>query len=647
MDGGEPPGYSGESTLAAPAHRIEMEVFHGGGLLTDHKGGLLTDHKGGLLTEETNSSDSDSYEIKTMVGGDEDGDEDDDTELIQTVLSIIIASAIDGDLSDVKTRKLSSGQRVRVNLPDSDIEKFLDYEDPGFMFDEEELFESFMFKKRGVGLYLKEHLPEYIQFWRDFTNLDGTDFKMRFTDKRGEGLSSFLKEVHTNHLQDLVKSVGALLSEDEKQTYYDAPDQDTTLEDMGLLEPNPYRSTDKYAEEHVKKHKPADIVSEYNVEEHNASVKEYADSSAKLEADFVTADGIIAKSLAANNQENTISVLVESRGLAKGYGENIRLFGSALAKIIEADKKLDGLIQENDKKLFSQEGVKTALEESSADPEYIFVVQENIKKYSGLKRTYAAYSAEIKEAHVTGNALKSRVDAQKIIFDEMIAGIQKRLTISAAAKAAAPAAPAGSAPAAAPAAAPAPVDDKYYTYEKILKHFKDTLKVIFKSKDDTGATIVLRIPQQNQARTDIIQLLEEVLEKKRWSRDFKQFYDKDPPGEVKSFAAYLETEKPPKLRMVVGVKEQVNNVDKFNKMNLKEVIRLLLYIQGWTGENVNDIAFIFGSFLEGNDDLGYLDIQQAIDMGVKRGGGKPKRVTRRLPKLKNSTHFSRRLKSEE
>ena len=615
MDGGEPPsGYTGDSTLAAPAQRIEMQVFHGGGLLTDHKGGLLTDHKGGLLT--------DHKESRTMVGGNED---DDDTELIQTVLSVIIASAID-DLGEVKIRKLSSGQRVRINLSDGDIEKFLDYEDPGFMFDEEELFESFMFKKKGVSLYLRSHLPEYIQFWRDFTILDGTDFTMRFTDKRGEDLSNFLSEVHKNHLQDLVKSVGALLSDDEKEVYYSPSKYDTTFEEMGLLEENPYRSVDTYAEEHVKKHKPVDIVSEYNVEEHKDSVKEYADSRAKLEADSLTADGIIAKSMGAKNQESTVSVLVESKGLAKGYGESIRVFGSALEKIIAADKKLDGLIQENDKKLFSQEGVKTALEESSADPEYVFVVEENIKKYSELKETYSAYSAEIKTALVAGNALKTKVDAQKIIFDEMIAGIQKRLTVSGA-----PAAPKAATPGGPAAQAPA-VLDKYNTYDKILKYFKDTLQAIFKLKDDSGKTIVLRIPQQNQARTDIVALFEEVLKNKIWSRDFKQFYVDNPSEQAESFAAYLETEKPHKLRKVVGVKEEVNNVGKFNKMNLKEVIRLLIYIDGWTDEEVNDIANIFGSFLEERDDLGFLDIQQAIDMGVTRGGGKPKRVTRRLPK---------------
>jgi hypothetical protein len=599
MDGGEPPGYSGESTLAAPTQRIEMQVFHGGGS---------------------------QQEDKIMVNS----DKDDDTELIQTVLSVIIASALDEDLCTVRIKTLSSGQRIRVNLPDSDIEKFLDYEDPGFMFDEEELFESFMFKKKGVSLYLKEHLPEYIEFWRDFTNLDGTDFTMRYTDKRGEGLTSFLKEVHKNHLQDLVKSVGALLSQDERDVYYSPSEYDPALEEMGLLEVNPYRSTDKYAEEHVKKHKPAVIESEYNNEEHKASVKEYIDSRAKLEADSLTVDGLIAKSMVAKNQESTVSVLVESKGLVKGYDEKIRVFKSAFAKIIEADKKLDGLIQENDKKLFSQEGVKTALEESSADPEYIYVIEENIKKYLELKETYAAYSAEIKTAVVAGNALKTKVDAQKIIFDEMIAGIQKRLTISGAPPAT-KAAAASQATASQSAPAGPVVSDKYNTYEKMLKYFKDTLKVIFKPTDDAGKKIIMRIPEQNQARIDIINLLEEVLKNKIWSRDFKQFYRDNPSEKAESFAAYLETEKL-KLRKLVVVKEEVNNVSKFDKMTLKDVLRLLLYVEGWTEDNINYIADIFGTFLEERDDLGYLDIQQAIDSGVTRGGGKPKRVTRRLPK---------------
>ena len=680
MGDSPPAGYSGGSTLAAPPTEIPMERVQGGGGWFSGDGGnsILPQPASPLHMEKFQGGGVDQAEAKKEIS---------DEEIAAVLTQIIIAAASDGAVKTAsdgagaltlagaltstgaltlagalpagaltptgaltlagaqqpgnnpltqsttikqpelgpahtgpkyKTKVLKSGDRVRRDLPDPIIKQFLDPQNPGFMLEEDRLFRSLLFIETEVRVYLQSNLADYVQFWRDYIEHDGTNDVMRAIHPKGRSLNRFLENIRKSRLAYLTQSLSKLLRRDERKEYYQSEDKFDFVDAVSKL--GDY-SSEKKTDTFPPYKKRAEVVAEYSEEKHKALIKALQDAEAALKA------ATLPTSNAAVNIDKFSALLAQS----KEYTSKLTAYTDKLLALEGLKGQLDSAIAKLTATLTANQALVQALHEGSAtDVDYIMGIKDDNEKYTKILDKYKVFLEELAKLIISSKALEAEKKEASNKLDEEIKNMRSRIAIKAEAKAKAP-----------PSGPKAPASEEgnnnspqLNSYDSILSYVKEALLISF----STGRTLTPTV--KGNIRTELVEILRTLFEGNEWKDVYRNYYTStEVPENPPKFFQYLELNKKIKPITLTNAKGIVTS-DKFKNYGLKNLINVILHINEYNSSEKEDIMEFLEHFLDDDtEEISEFEADIFPERHNIRGGGRSKRVTRRLPKIKSSSHF--------
>jgi hypothetical protein len=445
MGDSPPPGYSGGSTYDAPPVEIPMTRMQGGGgMFNSPESSLLdtsslkatipmTEFKGGGTPPK--AVPSSELSPKAVPSSDVPSDE----EITHAVMTSIIA-AIDvpeappsshAPLGKQRTKQLKNGLRVRLNLPDNVIKGFLDPADPGFKLGEEKLFRSLMFAENDVRMYLQNNQADYVQFWKDYVEFDGSDPIVRATHVKGRSLNRFLENIHQNRITFLTQSIGKLLRRNQRKQYYmprESFDGDylKTIAELPLYKPHIEKSLPPIYQTRIP------VVSQYSMEDHERILKNVEDTKKAL-------DGILPALQGGQKGPDPFVAYTHAQTTFDTFNKTLDYYSDELAALNGLRASLEGYMSAANEAIIGKEAIVATIQKGQgADADLIMGLKYDVDNYKALLMEYDKYLTITKEKYAIHDLFRKDMNDKRQAAKAALEELKGRFRVtSAEAKAAA------------------------------------------------------------------------------------------------------------------------------------------------------------------------------------------------------------------
>ncbi len=361
-----------------------------------------------------------------------------DEEITHAVMTSIIA-AIDvpeappsshAPLGKQRTKQLKNGLRVRLNLPDNVIKGFLDPADPGFKLGEEKLFRTLMFAENDVRMYLQNNQADYVQFWKDYVEFDGSDPIVRATHVKGRSLNRFLENIHQNRITFLTQSIGKLLRRNQRKQYYMPResfngDYLKTIAELPLYKPHIEKSLPPIYQTRIP------VVSQYNMEDHERILKNVEDTKKAL-------DGILPALEGGQKGPDPFVAYTHAQTTFDTFSKTLDYYSDQLAALNGLRASLEGYMSAANEAIIGKEAIVATIQKGQgADADLIMGLRYDVDNYKALLMEYDKYLTITKEKYAIHDLIRKDMNdkrqAAKVALEELKGRFQ---VISAAAKAA-------------------------------------------------------------------------------------------------------------------------------------------------------------------------------------------------------------------
>ena len=360
-----------------------------------------------------------------------------DEEITHAVMTSIIA-AIDvpeappsshAPLGKQRTKQLKNGLRVRLNLPDNVIKGFLDPADPGFKLGEEKLFRSLMFAENDVRMYLQNNQADYVQFWKDYVEFDGSDPIVRATHVKGRSLNRFLENIHQNRITFLTQSIGKLLRRNQRKQYYMPResfngDYLKTIAELPLYKPHIEKSLPPIYQTRIP------VVSQYNMEDHERILKNVEDTKKAL-------DGILPALEGGQKGPDPFVAYTHAQTTFDTFSKTLDYYSDQLAALNGLRASLEGYMSAANEAIIGKEAIVATIQKGqAADADLIMGLRYDVDNYKALLMEYDKYLTITKEKYAIHDLIRKDMNdkrqAAKVALEELKGRFQ---VISAAAEA--------------------------------------------------------------------------------------------------------------------------------------------------------------------------------------------------------------------
>lgn len=356
-----------------------------------------------------------------------------DEEITHAVMTAIIA-AIDvpetthAPLGKQRTKQLKNGLRVRLNLPDDVIKGFLNPADPGFKLGEEQLFRSLMFAENDVRMYLQNNQADYVQFWKDYVEFDGSDPIVRATHIKGRSLNRFLENIHQNRITFLTQSIGKLLRRNQRKQYYmpkESFDGDylKTIAELPLYKPHIEKSLPPIYQTRLP------VVSQYNTEDHERILKNVEDTKKAL-------DGILPTLMAGQKETDPLVAYTHSQSTFETFSKTLDYYSDELAALNGLRASLEGYISAANEAIIGKEAIVDTIQKGQgADADLIMGLKYDVDNYKALLLEYDKYLTITKEKFAVHDLFRKEMNEKRNAAKAALEELKGRFQVVASAQA--------------------------------------------------------------------------------------------------------------------------------------------------------------------------------------------------------------------